>query len=222
MCTRYYIEKEDPELKNILQAVHLSPLYRKFSDKFGKAIPLSGEVRPTDIVPVIAPSAKGARAFFPMQWGFHLPDRKLTLLNARTETAAFKPSFREAWRSRRCIIPASYYFEWEHFENAQGKTRIGDKYIIQPSGSIVTWLCGLYRIEDGFPVFVVLTRESVEPIASIHDRMPLILPEGHIDEWICPASDPNSLLQYALTDMVLEKADTTDSNDQLTIRSFLK
>lgn len=88
MCTRYYIEKEDPELKNILQSVRLSPLCRKFSDKFGKAISLSGDVRPTDIVPVIAPCTKGTRAYFPMQWGFHQPDRKLTLLNGQTQPTA--------------------------------------------------------------------------------------------------------------------------------------
>ena len=70
----------------------------------------------------------------------------------------------------------------------------------------MTWLCGLYRIEDGFPVFVVLTTESHKELRRIHDRMPLIIPDGKVDEWISPESDPDALLPYMLTDMVIEKA----------------
>ena len=77
--------------------------------------------------------------------------------------------------------------------------------MFQPRGSSVTWLCGLYRIEDGFPVFAVLTRQAPEELSGIHDRMPLILPEDLIGEWIRPDADPRDLIRYALTDMVTEK-----------------
>lgn len=49
------------------------------------------------------------------------------------------------------------YFEWEHISLSNGKTKTGNKYLIQPKGSSMTWLCGLYRIEDRLPVFVILT-----------------------------------------------------------------
>ena len=73
----------------------------------------------------------------------------------------------------------------------------------------MTWLCGLYRIENGMPVFVVLTREPGEGIRFIHDRMPLIMPEQLVNEWIRPDVKPEELLPYALTDMICEKAQNT-------------
>ena len=71
----------------------------------------------------------------------------------------------------------------------------------------MTWLCGLYRIEEGLPVFVILTREPGEGIRFIHDRMPLILPENCIGDWIRPDTKPEELLGDALTDMIFEKAE---------------
>ena len=205
MCTRYALEKDLPELKEIIDAVSRSLLSQKFVDTHARPIITDGEVRPTDIVPVIAPNAKGVKSVFPMQWGFLAQDNKRTLFNARVETASQKPTFRDAWKSHRCIIPASYYFEWEHFKSPDGKVKTGNKYAIQPSGCTVTWLCGLYRIEDGYPVFVVLTKEPTVELGRIHDRMPLMLPKDRIDAWIDPASTPEELLPYALSDMVVEK-----------------
>ncbi len=205
MCTRYALEKDLPELKEIIDAVSRSLLSQKFVDTHARPIITDGEVRPTDIVPVIAPNAKGVKSVFPMQWGFLAQDNKRTLFNARVETAGQKPTFRDAWKSHRCIIPASYYFEWEHFKSPDGKVKTGNKYAIQPSGCTVTWLCGLYRIEDGYPVFVVLTKKPTVELGRIHDRMPLMLPKDRIDAWIDPASNPEELLPYALSNMVVEK-----------------
>ena len=78
--------------------------------------------------------------------------------------------------------------------------------MIQPEGSDMTWLCGLYRIRDGLPEFVILTREPGDEIRFIHDRMPLILPESSIDAWIRPETRPDELLAGAVTDMVFETA----------------
>ena len=69
----------------------------------------------------------------------------------------------------------------------------------------MTWLCGLYRIEEGLPVFVVLTREPGEEIRFIHDRMPLIMPGDCVNEWIRPDAKPEELVERALTEMVYEK-----------------
>ena len=70
----------------------------------------------------------------------------------------------------------------------------------------MTWLAGLYRIEDGLPVFAVLTKEHTEDLRRIHDRMPLILPKDLIDEWINPNTNPKDILRHSITDMVMEKA----------------
>ncbi len=205
MCTRYFMDDASKELSEIALAARKSPLADKYLQQFSKPIICSGEVRPTDIVPVIAPNRSGVRTVFPMQWGFTNFSHKAKLFNARVETAGTKPTFKEAWSRHRCIIPASYYFEWEHFKSPDGKTKTGDRYAIQPVEADMTWLCGLYRMENDLPVLVVLTREPSAELASIHDRMPLMLPEDKIDEWIAPATQPESLLSYALTEMIIEK-----------------
>ena len=199
MCGRYWVE-ETTELHSIALEMNRSPLVRKWHRTTG--IKTRGEIRPTDVVPVIAPNRSGDRAVFPMKWGF---TGKSLLMNARSETAGSKPTFKESWERRRCIVPASWYFEWEHLRGNDGRIRTGDKYKILPKDSAVTWLCGLYRIEEGFPVFVVLTREPGEGIRFIHDRMPLILPERYIDDWILPGTKPEDLLSEALTEMRFEK-----------------
>ena len=207
MCTRYALEKDLPELKEIADEVLQSLLAQRFVATHARPIVTSGEVRPTDIVPVIAPNAKGLKTIFPMQWGFLNKDNKRTLFNARVETAGEKPTFKDAWQSHRCIIPASYYFEWAHFKSPDGREKTGDRFAIQPSGCTLTWLCGLYRIENGYPVFVVLTKAPTVELSKIHDRMPLMLPKDRIEDWINPSSNPEELLSYALTDMIIEKAE---------------
>ena len=199
MCGRYFIE-ESPELRPIIEAMNRSPLMEKFQKS--SAVLSQGEIRPTNVAPVIASSKAGNRAVFPMKWGF---TGKTLLINAKTETAAIKPTFREAWACHRCIVPASWYFEWEHMTMNDGKKKTGDKFMLQPKGSPVTWLCGLYRIEEGLPCYVILTREPSEEIRFIHDRMPLMLPDQCIDEWINPAANPAEIIQKAQTDILYER-----------------
>ena len=134
-------------------------------------------------------------------------------MNARVESASEKASFRESGRKRRCIIPASSYFEWEHVDRGDGKKSAGPKYSICPKGQDMTWLCGLYRMEDGVPVFTVLTRDASEDVAVLHDRMPLMLPENMIAEWLDLETDPGAMAQFALTNMTLEKVKEKDPVD---------
>ncbi len=202
MCCRYYMELS-PELRPIVEEMNRSPLARKFLER--TAVLSSGEIRPTNVAPVIASNRSGERAVFPMKWGFTVPGRPL-LINARAETAGEKPMFREAWQAHRCIVPASWYFEWEHLVRNDGKKETGTKYLIQPRGTAVAWMCGLYRIEEGLPAFVILTREADESVRFIHDRMPLMLPEEKVGEWIRPGADAGQLLAFAQNEMVFEKA----------------
>ena len=215
MCCRYWAD-ESPEIREIVEDMNKSPLVEKWQQTTG--ITTYGEVRSTNVVPVIASNRTGARAVFPMKWGF--TGRSL-LMNARTETAPVKATFKDAWTSHRCIVPASWYYEWEHLTGNDGRKRTGDKYLIQPKGSTMTWLCGLYRIENGLPVFVILTREPGEEIRFIHDRMPLIMPGGYVNEWIKPNVKPEELLDAAMTEMVYEKVEKepTPSNtgEQMTM-----
>ncbi|MBQ9031578.1 MAG: SOS response-associated peptidase family protein [Parasporobacterium sp.] len=209
MCTRFFIDQNLEELSEYLQAVKESPLLRRFEERDPAPFVTSGEVFPTNIAVVLAPGKDGRRSAFPMKWGYRL-NKKTTLFNARLETAGEKPTFREDYLRHRCIIPASWYYEWQHRMGPDGtssetassrKSAPAAKYKIQPGGQSVTWLAGLYRIENGLPYFVVLTREPSGNLRKIHDRMPLILPEKVLDDWIWPDSDPGKLIKYAVTDL---------------------
>ena len=213
MCSRYLVDLS-PELRPFIEAARGSSLAYKMVHDLGRPVIEQGEVKPTDIAPVIATGASGSRAAFPMIWGFNQPDKDTTkrshpLINARSETAAAKPTFRECWQRRRCIIPASCYFEWEHLTGPGGTKKTGNKFAIQPAGETVTWMAGLYRMEEGFPHFTVLTREPSAELSAIHDRMPLILPREAISTWIDPSTSMETvsrIAQEACTDMVFERA----------------
>ena len=87
--------------------------------------------------------------------------------------------------------------------------KTGVKYAIQPAGATITWLAGLYRMVNGYPFFTILTREPSEELAKIHDRMPLILPQEAIDDWIdpqTPAETVREIAKAALTEFILSPA----------------
>ena len=84
MCCRYWTE-ESPELRPIVEEMTRSPLMKKWTGAPG--VVTYGEVRPTNIVPVVAPDRSGKKAVFPMKWGY---TGRTLLMNARTETAAEK------------------------------------------------------------------------------------------------------------------------------------
>ena len=209
MCTRFYAALS-PELRPFIEAARKMNIAEQMMRFLAKPINMTGEIRPTDMAAVIAPNKRGERAVFPMLWGFYEENLHRPLVNCRVETARVKPLWSDSWKQRRCVIPASYYFEWKHYTDIYGKPRTGDKYAIQPCGSDVTYLAGLYRIEEmrnlRYPVFAVLTREPTEELREIHDRMPLILPESAVDEWISPDGEPNKVVGKAVTEVVIERA----------------
>ncbi len=208
MCTRFYIEKENKKIQDIISMAENSPLAGRFLQKTGRSLLTFGEIRPTDLVAVIAPDRKGDKAVFPMKWGFTLPGKNSPVVNARVETAPEKPLFREHWQKHRCIIPASWYFEWEHFASQNSKRKTGRKFMIQSFDSSITYLCGLYHFEEDLPVFTILTRAPGEKLKELHDRMPLILPADKINQWIDIETVPDKLPDFSLTDLSFRPADS--------------
>ena len=106
-------------------------------------------------------------------------------------------------------FPSAVLLCWQVEEELEAYKKSGDKYLIQPAGSSLTWLCGLYRFEWEYPVFTILTRESTGELSRLHDRMPLILPEHALDAWIDPATPAETVREisaHPLTEMVLERA----------------
>ena len=211
MCCRYWME-ESPELKPFVDAANRSPLQERMVAKLARPLKTSGEIRPTDICVAVAPDRNGKRAAFPMVWGF--TGQQSYLFNARIESAGQKPMWKEALERRRCVIPASWYYEWQHLKSADGKTKAGGKYMIQPKGATMTLMAGLYRMEehDGIqvPHFSILTREPGDEIRFIHDRMPVILDSQDAAEWIRPETSMaviKAITLRALTGMVFEQVE---------------
>lgn len=178
-------------------------------DILGKPLKTEGEIRPTDMDPVIATSKSRHQSVFPMVWGFDVKGLDRPVMNARVETAGTKSSFKESWLTHRCIIPASWYFEWEHFKRPDGKTETGNKYAIQPVGASITYIAGLYQLQEyrglTYPVFTVLTCEPSEELKKLHDRMPVVMPENAIADWINPEKKAEDMIPLALSEMVMEK-----------------
>ena len=110
MCGRYYIDEHDPLLRSFVDVARL------------KGEVKTGEVFPSDCAAVIANNRRLTPSVFPMRWGFERPNGGL-IINARSETASQKPLFRESARLRRCLIPASWYYEWERHDGSKVKYR---------------------------------------------------------------------------------------------------
>lgn len=190
MCGRYYIREEDSasDLQEIIEQLNRRGQFVK-----------TGEIFPSDVVPVIANSKTMKARPFAMPWGYKMPDGKL-IINARSETASEKPMFRDGMLQRRCLIPASHYFEWEK------RQREKVKYAIKPTGSESLYLAGLYRVEGNSARFTILTRTPADSIAFIHDRMPVILPKAALSDWLNPKYAADDVIRAALTDMVFSPA----------------
>ena len=209
MCCRYFIDDKVDEFAEYFEQATASPLAQKMVARLGRPLKTTGEINPTDMVPVIARDKKGTVRFFPMVWGFAPEGRRTaSLFNARAESASEKPAFKDAWTSRRCIVPASYFFEWGPPPEGETVplTKAGKaRYVIQPDGFYTTWMAGLYRMEtDGnltYPSFTILTRDSAGTMRSIHDRMPVIFRQDDIEYWIDPEEDPKRIIKLSLTDL---------------------
>ena len=209
MCTRFYVEPAS--YQSLITRAQRIQLANDMMVKLGKPLTMCGEMRPTDVAAVLAPNKDGNVSVFPMLWGFSHEATDAPIVNCRLETADKKEMWKDSWFRRRCVIPCSWYFEWEHFRSPDGKrSKVGDKYLIQPKGAESTLLAGLYRIEERkglqVPVFSVLTRDATEELRAIHDRMPLILRREDVAAWVRPDGNPLEISQRALKEMCFEKA----------------
>ena len=120
MCCRYYMEMS-PELRPIVEEMNRAPLSAKMRIDW-EALTTEGEVRPTDIVPVIASASSGEKKVFRMLWGFTAKGVDCPIVNCRVETASTKLLWKEV-EVTLPIVPASWYFEWEHLVSPSGKPK---------------------------------------------------------------------------------------------------
>ena len=140
---------------------------------------LSGEVFPTGRAPAVRAAGEEAALFVP-RWGFAGQDRRQPVVNARAETVAERPMFRESFALRRCLVPASRFFEWDKL-TSQGRGP-KTKYVFTRADGAPLLLAGCWKRGPEGERFVVLTTAANSSMAEIHDRMPvLIAPENARD-----------------------------------------
>lgn len=121
-----------------------------------------------------------------MRWGLipsWSPDGKFASINARAETVATKSSFSRPLRTKRCLIPASFFFEWK--QTKEGKV----PYLIKLKNEEVFSFAGLYdendRVEDKpIQTYTIITTEPNELMEQIHDRMPVIFKKSDEKIWL--------------------------------------
>ena len=158
-------------------------------------------IAPTQTAPVIL-RENGRTELRSMRWGL-IPhwadDEKIgsKLINARSETAAQKPAFREAWRQRRCLIPADGFYEWKR----EGKAKKPMLITANPGGLFAfAGLWETWKQPDGSWLLTcaIITTSANEFMTSIHDRMPVILPREFEASWLDPEEQDTAMLSELL------------------------
>jgi putative SOS response-associated peptidase YedK len=150
-------------------------------------------VAPTQSVLAIRERDQGKRELVPLRWGLvpfwsKGPDSRYSMINARAETVGAKPAYRDAFKRRRCLIPAEGFYEWRTDEG--GKT----PFLIQRADRRPFAMAGLWerwRQEDGelLESCTIIVTDANSLVRDIHDRMPVILNEGDIGAWLDPEND---------------------------------
>jgi putative SOS response-associated peptidase YedK len=156
-----------------------------------------------------------------LKWGlvpFWAKDTSIgsRMINARSETAATKPSFRNAFKKRRCLILADGFYEWK-----------GDKgqkqpmFITLPDGNPFAF-AGLWEIwdnkgkeETSYRSCTILTREASESVRPIHHRMPVILKPEAYENWLNPQFEDINLLQDIIQSKVYTELSSVPVSKQV-------
>jgi putative SOS response-associated peptidase YedK len=155
---------------------------------------------PTDTVDVIRLNASGQRELVPMRWGL-IPGwwkksakEVPATFNARAESVTDKPMFRGAFRERRCIIPASGFYEWTGPKNQRQP-----HLFTRADGSPVMGFAGLWEgwrdraSNEGILSCTIIVCDANEWMERYHDRMPVILQEKDLDRWLHGSLGPEAL-----------------------------
>ena len=162
-------------------------------------------VSPTETVPVVV-SHEGDRTIVPMRWGllppwYRTPNGGPLLINARAEGIAAKPAYREAVLSRRCLLPADGFYEWQGEKAARAP-----QTIVPRQGGMIA-LAGLWQDwrgpEGWISTCAIVTCPPNAVLAPIHDRMPVVIAPGDFALWLGEAGPGAARLMRPAPDAAL-------------------
>lgn len=195
MCSRYFLDADG----NVIAYTFDVPVHERVGPRYN--------IAPTQEAPVIRAGAGGKREVAMLRWGllpFWAKDPKMAsrLINARSETVAEKPSFRNAFRKRRCLVPASGFFEWtgEVGHKIPHAITLADRKLFAFAGLFESW-----RSPEGEDreTYTILTTEANRAMSAIHERMPVILAEADYGAWLHgPPEDAQALLKPCADDAI--------------------
>ncbi|MEY4990410.1 MAG: hypothetical protein RIS08_636 [Actinomycetota bacterium] len=194
MCGRYVIARERDDLAEYFEA--------EFASEFEV---ISYNIAPTNQVPIVVEreiSGMPAREIHPTRFGL-IPSwakevGSTPLFNARIETALEKPSFKESALRKRCVIPASGYFEWD---SQKDPFYISQEPFVSFAGIYSFWRDPTKAADDPSRWVLscsILTKPAPEVLSDIHERSPVFLSEDGIDAWISPDYETTEDLLLAL------------------------
>jgi putative SOS response-associated peptidase YedK len=187
MCGRYAISKLPEEL---IEEFEIS------AGNTGAILPASWNIAPTQPIYIIRNNSENLkRELIDVSWGIIAPWSKTKAeairsqsiaINARIETVFEKPTFRRAFRSQRCLIPATGYYEWATELNFPTKQPF---YISNKSENLSLAMAGIYETwqdESGQTISTaaIITRAAEDFLAKIHNRMPTFLPKEKWHNWL--------------------------------------
>ncbi len=187
MCGRYALSAEQDD---ILEAFAISTGYA------GPILPADWNITPTREIYIVRDNQEAKRELTTASWGLIAPWAKdvqeavrsqSQAINARVETVDEKPTFRKAFTSRRCLIPATGYYEWA---TEMGPYSPKQPFFIHGTGLIAfAGIWDRWRAPDGSikQSAAIITRPSVEFLATVHSRMPTFLPTDRWNAWLDPA-----------------------------------
>ena len=183
MCGRYTLAADADELVEAFDVPSLTfDLIRRYN------------IAPSQLAPVVAQDRHGRRIGL-LTWGLvpaWMDEPGAGFINARSESVLDKPSFREAFERRRCLVPADGFYEWK--KGAAGKV----PHWFYPGGGGLISFAGLWDSWSRPGVeprhtFTILTTEANEDVEDVHDRMPVVIAVGDRDMWLHRSSSLDEL-----------------------------